>query len=118
MTFVADESVDRQIVEAVRSLGYDVFSIAETASGMADEEVLNRARNTQSVLLTADKDFGELVFRQQRLHTGIVLLRLAGLAPAEKGQIVGAAIEAHADELEGGFSVVTDKVVRIRRSRL
>ncbi len=70
------------------------------------------------MLLTGDKDFGELVFRQQRLHTGIVLFRLAGLAPAEKAQIVTAAIEAHADELEAGFCVLTDKVVRIRRSRL
>ena len=69
-------------MEAVRSLGYNVFSIAESAPGITDEDVLNRARSGQSVLLTADKDFGELVYRQQRLHTGIVLLRLTGLAPA------------------------------------
>ena len=62
MTFVADESVDRQIVEAVRGLGYDVLSIAESAAGV---DVLSRANDAQSVLLTADKDFGELVFRQR-----------------------------------------------------
>jgi predicted nuclease of predicted toxin-antitoxin system len=116
VTFVADESVDKQIVEAVRGLGYYVLSIAETAPGIADEEVLNRSRNARSVLLTGDKDFGELVFRQQRLHAGIILLRLAGLAPAEKAAIVTAAIESHANELEAGFCVLTDKVVRIRRS--
>jgi predicted nuclease of predicted toxin-antitoxin system len=114
---VADESVDRQIVEAVRSLGYDVLSIAETAPGIADEDVLSRANQIQSVLLTADKDFGELVFRQHRLHAGIVLIRLGGLPPTAKAQVVAAAIEAHAVQLEAEFCVVTDRTVRIRRSR-
>jgi predicted nuclease of predicted toxin-antitoxin system len=89
VTFVADESVDRQIVEAVRRLGYAVVSIAESAPGIADENVLGRANDAQSVLLTADKDFGELVFRQCRLHAGVVLLRLAGLASAAKAQASG-----------------------------
>ena len=117
MTFVADESVDRQIVEAVRGLGYAVLSIAEAAPGTADESVLSRARSTQSVLLTGDKDFGELIFRQRRLHAGIVLLRLAGLTPEAKARIVAAAIEAHASELETAFCVLTEKLIRIRRSR-
>jgi predicted nuclease of predicted toxin-antitoxin system len=116
VTFVADESVDRQIVEAVRGLGYDVLSIAETAAGIADEDVLRRANDARSVLVTADKDFGELVFRQRRLHAGIVLVRLAGLAPALKALVVVAAIGAHRAELEGAFCVVTDRAVRIRRS--
>jgi predicted nuclease of predicted toxin-antitoxin system len=117
VTFVADESVDRQIVDAVRALGYDVLSIAESAPGSADEDVLTSANGTQSVLLTADKGFGELVFRQRRLHAGIVLLRLAGLAPHIKAQITAAAIKSHAREFGAGFSVVTDKAIRIRRAR-
>ena len=117
MTFVADESVDRQIVEAVRSLGYEVLSIAETTPGMRDEEVLSRARNSRAVLVTGDKDFGELVFRQKQIHNGIVLFRLAGVAPAAKAHVMKAAIKAHASELESGFCVVTDRAVRIRRSR-
>lgn len=83
MTFVADESVDRQIVDSLRGLGHEILSIAETAPGIADKQVLNRTRNTRSVLLTADKDFGELIFRQRRLHSGIVLLRLAELVTAD-----------------------------------
>jgi predicted nuclease of predicted toxin-antitoxin system len=117
VTFVADESVDRQIVEAVRGLGYDVLSIAESAAGISDEDVLSRANDAQSVLLTADKDFGELVFRLRRLHAGIVLFRLAGLAPTAKAQVVAAAIKAHGTELEAEFCVVTGRTVRIRRSR-
>jgi predicted nuclease of predicted toxin-antitoxin system len=115
VTFVADESVDRQIVEAVRGLGYAVLSIAESAAGIADEDVLGRANEAQSVLLTADKDFGELVFRQHRLHSGIVLIRLAGMAPTAKAKVVAATIQAHGAGLEAKFCVVTDKTVRIRR---
>jgi predicted nuclease of predicted toxin-antitoxin system len=91
VTFVADESLDRQIVEAVRGLGYEVLSIAESAAGITDDDVLSRANAAQSVLLTADKDFGELLFRQHRAHAGVVLLRLAGLPPNVKAQIAAAA---------------------------
>ena len=52
MTFVADESVGGQIVEAVRGLGYEVVFIAETAPGIDDQEVLRRAESTGAVLLT------------------------------------------------------------------
>ena len=115
MTFVADESVDKQVVDAIRRLGYEVLSIAESAPGMADEGVLNKANEEHSVLLTADKDFGELVFRQGRVHSGIVLLRLAGLGPEAKARIVVSAIEKHVSELEAGFCVLTGAAVRIRR---
>ena len=102
---------------AVRGLGYGVLSIAQSSAGIVDEDVLSRANEAQSVLLAADKDFGELVFRQRRLHAGIILFRLAGLAPIAKAQVAAAAIKAHGTELEAEFCVVADRAVRIRRSR-
>ena len=117
MNFVADESVDAQIVHALRNFGYEVVSIAEEVPGIRDEEVLSRATTSRSVLLTADKDFGELVFRQRLLHTGVVLLRLAGIPPARKAQFVATAINAYSADFGSAFSVVTDKAIRIRRSK-
>jgi predicted nuclease of predicted toxin-antitoxin system len=73
---VADESVDKQIVDRLRSHGYDVRFVAELDPGIDD---VQQSRELNAVLLTADKDFGELVFRQRRLHSGVVLIRLAGL---------------------------------------
>jgi predicted nuclease of predicted toxin-antitoxin system len=64
---------------------------------------------------TADKDFGELVFRQNRLHHGIVLLRLHGLSPAEKGQVAVAAVVEHGVEFEHSFVVLEKNRIRIRR---
>jgi predicted nuclease of predicted toxin-antitoxin system len=62
---VADENVDKQIVGRLRANGYEVLYVAELDPRIDDEAVLLRSRQTDAILLTADKDFGELVFRQR-----------------------------------------------------
>ncbi|MDD5474086.1 MAG: DUF5615 family PIN-like protein [Candidatus Methanoperedens sp.] len=114
MNFLADENVDRQIVERLRHEGFDVRYIAETDSGISDDEVLDLANREESLLLTADKDFGELVFRQRKITGGVVLIRLAGLTPARKAEIVFDTINKHGTELLNAFSVVTIGAIRIR----
>jgi len=76
VTFVADESVDRQIVERLRLDGHRVAYVAEMSPGIMDETVLTESRVSESVLIMADKDFGELVFRQRQASTGVLLMRL------------------------------------------
>ena len=115
MKFLADECVDRQIVDRLRHGGYIVLYVAEMAPGISDHDVLNLANQEEAILLTADKDFGELVFRQDKVAPGIVLVRLAGLSPAIKAGIVAAAIEDHAGELFRSFTVIMPNSVRIRR---
>jgi predicted nuclease of predicted toxin-antitoxin system len=63
MKLVADESVDRQIVDRLRVDGHQVWYVAEESPSITDEQVLRTARERVSALLTADKDFGELVYR-------------------------------------------------------
>jgi predicted nuclease of predicted toxin-antitoxin system len=115
MNLLADEGVDRQIVEILRHEGYSVLYIAETEPGISDELVLERANQTQALLLTADKDFGELIFRQRKLTSGVILLRLAGVSPFQKAKIVGLALKQHSNELMNAFTVITSKNIRIRR---
>jgi predicted nuclease of predicted toxin-antitoxin system len=93
VTFLADEGVDRQIVERLRLDGHKVSYVAEMAPGIMDEVVLSESRNSESVLITADKDFGELVFRRRQVSTGVLLVRLWGLTPATKASVVSAAIQ-------------------------
>ena len=114
MKLVADEGVDRPIIERLRADGHDVFYVAESDAGISDDEVLRVANERGAVLVTADKDFGELVFRQKRLVHGVILLRLAGLAPGTKASIVSTALQQHASEMHDSFSVVTPPSVRIR----
>ena len=115
MKIVADESIDKQIVDRLRSDGHDVVFIAELDPGIEDEAVLLRSRESNSVLLTADKDFGELVFRQRLLHSGIVLIRLAGLKPETKAELVVTAFAQHADDLRLGFAVLSRRALRLRK---
>ena len=118
MNFLADESVDRQIVDRLRQDGHLVWYVAEMEPGIADDTVLDLANQEAALLLTADKDFGELVFRQRRLAPGIVLIRLAGLSPAGKAEVVASAINGHASELSQAFAVITPGTIRIRRMRI
>lgn len=115
MNFLADENVDRQIVERLRQDGHLVRAVAEMAPGITDDSVLGEANLSSLILITADKDFGELVFRQGRTFGGIVLLRLAGLAPDDKAAVVATVVGRYGDQLRGAFSVVTRRSVRIRQ---
>lgn len=81
--YLADENVDLPIIARLRELGYNVQSVAEGWPSLNDTQVLQWALERQAVLLTEDKDFGELVFRQRRMNSGS--LRLAGLPPADSG---------------------------------
>ncbi len=116
MNFLVDEEVDRQIVDKLRQDGHSVLYIAEMAHGIADDEVLDIANEHGALLLTSDKDFGELVYRQGRLTSGVILIRLVGLSPSRKAETVGSAIGQHSEELSSAFSVVTPATVRIRRA--
>ena len=117
MNFLADENVDRPIVDLIRTDGHSVLSVVEMAPGISDDTVLQLANDNQAMLLTADKDFGELIFRQKRLAAGVVLIRLAGLSPDQKALAVSSAIKAHLEDLPGSFTVITRRTVRIRRQR-
>jgi predicted nuclease of predicted toxin-antitoxin system len=114
---VADEGVDRPIVARLRQDGHEVDYVAEMDPGIDDDRVLSHANQQHALLMTADKDFGELVFMQGRLNAGVVLLRLAGVPPTQKANIVSDALAAHGSEMQGAFSVITDKMLRIRPYR-
>ena len=114
MKFLADESVDGPIIEHLRSEGHDVASITEDSPGVADDVVLDRAVHENVVLLTCDKDFGELVFRHRRPHAGVLLLRFSGLDEATKCGSVSRAVREWGSSLANAFSVLSGDILRIR----
>jgi predicted nuclease of predicted toxin-antitoxin system len=118
MKIVADEGVDRQIVEALRRENHEVIYVAELAPGITDDEALRLANERDAVVLTADKDFGELVFRLNRAAAGVALIRLDGLPPDMKSVIVANAIREHGPQMFGAFSVIAAGVIRIRPASL
>jgi predicted nuclease of predicted toxin-antitoxin system len=115
MNFFCDESVDEPIAERLAKDGHRVIRAWKLTSGISDDAVLSAANESRSILITMDKDFGELVFRLHRIHGGVILVRLAGLTAEQKAEIVSIAVAEHAAEMAGAFSVVTANIVRIRK---
>ena len=114
MNLVADESVDKPIVDRLRDDGHEVWYITEMSPSITDDSVLQCANERQALLITADKDFGEMVYRQGLIHGGVVLLRLTGLTATTKAVIASKVFADHASEFIGAFSVIAPSIVRIR----
>jgi len=115
MKIVADENVEAEIIERLRSVGHDVIDIKATHAGISDTEVLGLASTNNAVLLTNDKDFGDLVYRRGLYSTGIVLLRFGRIENAERADLISNVFGLHTEDLVGSFIVVTRTGVRIRK---
>jgi predicted nuclease of predicted toxin-antitoxin system len=114
MRLVADESCDFGIVRGLRSAGHDVKSIAEILAGADDDHVIELARSERRLLITEDKDFGQLVYADSKGRgAGVVLIRFP--APARR-QLPGAVLDLVArfgDRLPTSFVVLEPGRVRI-----
>ena len=77
MRFVGDESCAGAVIRALRLAGHDVLAIAESNSGIADDLVIPYALKESRILITEDRDFGELVFAHGHRSPGVILLRFA-----------------------------------------
>jgi predicted nuclease of predicted toxin-antitoxin system len=112
--FLADESVDFRIVRSLRNDGYEVEAIVELNPSISDDEVLKMAIELEAILLTEDKDFGELTFRLRKPNKGIILIRMSGLPIESRIQKLKEVLEKYLQELSGKFTVISSKKVRIR----
>ena len=75
MNFLADESCDFGVVRALREAGHDVLAVCEFAKRMQDQEVMNLSAREERVLITEDKDFGQLIFAHGSPSRAIILTR-------------------------------------------
>ena len=114
MDFVVDESTGAAVVDYLRRAGHDVFAIAESMAQADDLDILARAVAEERILVTNDKDFGELVFHQGKTHGGVLLLRLRDESADNRVRVVKSVLERYADRLSGCFTVATEGYVRIR----
>jgi predicted nuclease of predicted toxin-antitoxin system len=114
MRFLADENVSRLVVERLRAGGFDVASVRETAPGAPDKDILDAADSDDRVLVTEDRDFGELVVRQRLKVRGVILLELDRLPSAAEAQLVVDVVRVHGSKLTGNLVVVEPARVRVR----
>lgn len=116
MKFLADENIEIQLVERLCSENYEVLYVSELAPSITDNEVLELAEKENAILLTGDKDFGELVFRLGLISKDVILLRLGELLLTEKIAVTLKAIGEHESELPNAFTVVSANSIRIRKN--
>jgi predicted nuclease of predicted toxin-antitoxin system len=111
---LADQNVPGAVVAALRQQGHDVAWILEEAPGSPDPDVLERAQRDMRVVVTFDKDFGELAFRRGlAASVGVVLFRIT-LTSSEHAARVAMAAFASRTEWAGQFAVVEDDRIRLR----
>ena len=114
MRLLADENLPGSVVAELRARGHDVLSVKESMRGADDVAVLARAQAEVRVVLTQDKDFGELAYRTGlSAGCGVILFRLAGDDPDADGRHMVAATESRTD-WSGSFAVVTARCSRVR----
>jgi len=113
MRFLVDECTGPRVAEWLRNKGHEVFSIYDEARGMIDEKIITKAFNEKYILLTNDKDFGELVIRQKKKHKGVILLRLKNERTENKIRVLQQLLEKYSEKIPNKFIIATEKVVRI-----
>jgi predicted nuclease of predicted toxin-antitoxin system len=117
MRFLADENFPRAAVEALKAAGHDIVWVRLTTPGASDADVLAAATAESRVLLTFDKDFGELAARSVlSAACGVVLLRVPAPSSDAACASIAAQITAR-DDWPDHFSVIEPGRVRMRRLR-
>lgn len=113
MRFVVDENMGPSVARWLLSQGHDVFSVYDEAQGMSDEDILKKADAEGYIVISCDKDFGELVFKNRFPHKGVVLFRLNDETTASKIKVLERFLSEYSKVIGGRFTVVTETTVRI-----
>ena len=112
MRFLVDECTGTSVATWLREQDHEVFSAHEQSRGAADDVLIQKAFTENWILITNDKDFGEKVYRERRLHHGVIFLRLEDERTANKIFVLNQLLTQYAELLYDRFVVVTEKRVR------
>ncbi len=116
MQFLANENFPIPSVRALREFGIEVTSITETTPGISDKEVIQIAQKENLIILTFDKDYGELIFRHSVDNPpAVVFFRFKGTTPAFAGDLLRELIKENKIQLENTFTVIEENNIRQRQ---
>jgi predicted nuclease of predicted toxin-antitoxin system len=114
LKFVLDVGVGNKVWQYLTNEGYDAKLITLIDPNMADSDILAIAENEERMVITIDKDFGELVYHSSKAHKGVLLLRLEDANGDEKVEAMKFIIENFKDKIVGKFCVFKSGRLRIR----
>ena len=113
---IVDVGVGRIIEEWLSHQGIDVMAIGKINPEMTDASIVKLANTENAIIITMDKDFGELVYKDFSFHSGILLLRLEDAVAEEKLSVIQNIFPAHLDEIKNNFCVYQNGKLRIRNN--
>ncbi|HEY2725984.1 MAG TPA: DUF5615 family PIN-like protein [Parafilimonas sp.] len=114
MNIIADESLNFLFVSFLRENGFTIFSIAEKRPSVNDELILEMSLNSPSIIITEDKDFGELIFKLKREFSSVIFLRY-GLSEEDRiKKSLLSLLKNHLTELHKSFVTISLNRTRIR----
>ena len=112
--FLFDVGVGKVVEDLVKSQSYDVLAVRNIDPKMTDADILEKAEKERCVVVTMDKDSGELVFASGRKHGGVLLLRLDDARSEEKLAVIKEIFDKHLNDLVDHFCVYQNQILRIR----
>jgi predicted nuclease of predicted toxin-antitoxin system len=114
MKFLVDVGVGRKVEQWLHKNGFNAKAVRDIDAIARDADILQLAASEGRMIITMDKDFGELVYNSGLPHSGVLILRLDDAKGQEKVEIVAGILSGFADEIEGRFCVYQDGRLRIR----
>ena len=115
MKFLIDECIVPRVARWLCEQKHDVFSVYEDARGSDGHWIIKKANDENRIIITGDKDFGELIFRREKSHKGVILLRLENQRAENKISKISNLLKQYSDKLKDNFIVVTESSIRIAR---
>ncbi len=115
LKLLIDVGVGRKTEDRLKLKSYDAKSIRDIDPRMADVEILKIAFLEKRLIITMDKDFGELIYKSKWPHSGVLLLRLEDERAEEKIRVVETILNNYSSEIFGKFSVFKNNKLRIRK---
>jgi predicted nuclease of predicted toxin-antitoxin system len=112
MKFLADENLPELTLDLLRKQEVDILSVLSVGTGLKDRDVLRIANEQGRLLVTFDKDFGDLVFSAGMQTKGVILLRFRPTSPEQVAHKLKALLDSGV-ELEGNFVVLGDEGIRV-----
>lgn len=117
LRFLADESFDARVITALRAAEHDVQAIVEDSPGAQDRLIIEQARQEARILLTEDRELGQLVYADRLARGGgVLLVRCPQAARSDLPARIVAVVAAHGARLAGHHAVWTPGRLRLRRT--
>lgn len=113
MIIIADENIEHLLIEKLK-VHFTVISIYELHRGASDNTIAEMASKENAIILTEDKDFGDLVFIHKQAHLSVILLRYTFSERNELHEVLINLLKQKSFELMGKFTTVTSKKIRTR----